>query len=620
MSAGQQARRGVRAAGFAGAVAALAAATVCVSVAGTQPSQRDSEAVSSGGPVVVTDAGAVRGEVGGGMRRFVGLPYAAAPVGLLRWRPPRTHPAWKGTRDATVFGNACPQVASLLGRQSTSEDCLFLNVFTPLAANAASRFPVMVWLHGGGLVSGDASAYLPDALVARGVVVVTVNYRLGVLGFLAQRSLSAESPGHASGNYGLLDQQSALRWVRRNIGRFGGDPRNVTLFGESAGGLSVQAQLASPTARGLFQRAIVESGGYSGSQPSLATGEAAGAAFSASVGCRAPSAACLRRIPVATLLAQQSFFDVTPVIDGKVLTRSITDAFSSGRFNRVPVIEGSNHDEFRFFLAMNELAGDRPLNSSDYRQALAAQLGVTPSTAAAIAAEYPLGSYPSPSVALAAAVTDAAYACKAHAAAQALSRYVSTYEYEFNDEAAPRFFPGPPVSFPLGAFHAAELQYLFTLQGLPAQLAGDHEELSRAMISLWTTFAKTGDPGSGWPRYSTATDDTESLEPPRPATETGFAADHRCAFWSRRPGRRRDSVAIACIRSRPRSRHLHRGWARGTPHPLQMTGVPVDDHLDRMCNRIRMFHRNDSANLPMPDTQRPGTIVSGSQPRGIPTC
>ena len=295
---------------------------------------------------------------------------------------------------------------------------------------------MMVWIHGGGLVSGESSDYLPDGLVARKVVVVTINYRLGVLGFLAHPSLTAESPDHASGDYGLLDQQVALRWVRRNIARFGGDPRNVTLFGESAGGLSVHAQLVSPTAHGLFQRAIVESGGYSGSQPSLPAAEAAGTAFAATVGCSSQTAACLRTIPVARLLANQPCLDVTPVVDGKVLTRPITAAFTSGRFNRVPVIEGSNHDEAPVLPRHERARRQRPTDAAGYAAAIAATLASPPpprprsrpTTAPRI---------PSPTIALSAVGTDALFACRARAAAQALSRYVPTYQYEFNDEARP---------------------------------------------------------------------------------------------------------------------------------------------------------------------------------------
>jgi para-nitrobenzyl esterase len=491
-------------------------------------------ATTPGTVVVVTAAGAVRGKVTAGMRSFLGVPYAAPPVGALRWRPPRPHATWEGTRNANAFGSPCPQEASLLGPPSTNEDCLFLNVFTPASAGSSSSgLPVMVWIHGGGYVSGDASSFLPNRLVARGVVVVTVNYRLGVLGFLAHRSFAAESRDHASGDYGLMDQQLALRWVRLNAARFGGDPGNVTVFGESSGGESVNVQLASPTARGLFQRAIVESGGYSDSQPTLATAEATGASFAARIGCPSQSAPCMRGVSVRTLLANEPYFEATPVVDGRLLTRPVTDAIARGLFNRVPVIEGSNHDEFRLFLALNELAGSKPVSMTGYRSTIAGQLDVDPTTADTIAAEYPLRSYGSPSLALSAAVTDAAYACKARDAVQALSKYVPAYQYEFADKASPRFFPGPPVSFPLGAFHSAELEYLFTLPSYPVHLDRGQKALSMALVELWTSFAKTGDPGSGWPRYSAATDEAESLAGPKPASETNFAAVHHCDFWTR---------------------------------------------------------------------------------------
>jgi para-nitrobenzyl esterase len=523
-------QRRSRAARVGAVAAALGAAAAFAGGSRAQPSGHHHAKMRTNATLVVTDKGAVRGTTRAGMLSFLGIPYTAAPVGDLRWRPPMPHTAWTGVRDATVFRNSCPQTASLLGLASTNEDCLFLNVFTPLVPPAGKGAPVMVWIHGGGLVAGASNDYLPVGLVARNVVVVTINYRLGVLGFLADPALTAESPDHASGNYGLLDQQSSLRWIRRNIGRFGGDPHNVTLFGQSAGGVSVHAQLASPAAHGLFQRAIVESGGYAGSQPPLHAAEAAGAAFAARVGCSATDAACLRKIPVATLLANQPFFDATPVVDGKVLRRTMTSAFTSGRFNRVPVIEGSNHDEDRFFLATDRAGGWPPLSAAGYEAAIRATLELAPATAATVAARYPLRRYPAPDLALAAAVTDAAYACRAHAAAQALSRYVPTYQYEFDDD-APQFFPGAPSRLPLGAYHGAELQYLFTLRGFPSLLAGAHEQLAQAMLDLWTTFARTGDPG--WPRYTATTAATESLVPSPLRIETGFAADHECAFWSR---------------------------------------------------------------------------------------
>jgi len=257
-------------------------------------------------PVVATDLGQVRGVSNGATQQFLGIPYAAPPVGDLRWRPPQEPERWNGVRDATSFGPHCPQVATPYGTPSMTEDCLFLNVFTPPKTNQGRPhlLPVMFWIHGGGLVVGESDGYDPSNLVAQGVVVVTINYRIGELGFLAHSALTAESPKGASGNYGLLDQQAALRWVRRNIRAFGGDPDNVTIFGQSAGGLSVQSQLASPLAAGLFHKAIVESGAYSLQQPSLAAAEAIGAVFAASAGCAVPStAACLRSLPVQVILA-----------------------------------------------------------------------------------------------------------------------------------------------------------------------------------------------------------------------------------------------------------------------------------------------------------------------------
>ena len=276
---------------------ALAAVLVAIGAVGAAHAQ------PSGSSLVVTAAGAVRGTVAAGCGSFLGIPYAAAPVGALRWRPPRPHAAWHGIRNATAFGSPCPQVASLFGPPSTNEDCLFLNVFTPPSADSRSDFPVMVWIHGGGLVSGDASGFVPDQpRRAQG------RRRDRQLPARRARVPRAPVPDGRVARARVGRLRTAGSAARAPLGSAEHRPlrrrsRNVTLFGESAGGLSVHAQLASPTARGLFQRAIVESGGYSGSQPSLADAEAAGAAFAARVGCRSQTAACLRHVPVATLLA-----------------------------------------------------------------------------------------------------------------------------------------------------------------------------------------------------------------------------------------------------------------------------------------------------------------------------
>src|SRR5215216_5190198 len=254
----------------------------------------------------------------------------------------------------------------------------------------------MVWIHGGGLVVGGSAGYDPSRLVARGVVVVTTNYRLGMLGFLTHPALTAESPDHVSGNYGLLDQQAALQWVKRNIARFGGSPANVTIFGESAGGLSVNSQLVSPLAAGLFHRAIVESGAYSLTQPSLAAAEAAGSAFATRAGCTDQTAACLRALPVTTLLTANTASTVVPTVDGKVLPQAIGAALTAGAFNKVPVVEGSNHDEWRLFVAQTEATTGRPLTPEGYEAAIAATLGVPAAVARSLAGAYPISAYGRP--------------------------------------------------------------------------------------------------------------------------------------------------------------------------------------------------------------------------------
>lgn len=487
-------------------------------------------------PVVVTENGPLLGVAGPAGRSFQAIPYAAPPVGELRWMPPRPAASWHGLRDATQPAPFCPQPPTPFGRASTSEDCLYLNVFTPADANPATRYPVLFWIHGGALLVGGSAGYDPSSLVAKGVIVVTVNYRIGMLGFLAHPALSAESPKHASGNYGLMDQQAALAWAQRNIPRFGGDPRNVTIFGESAGGLSVHSQLASPLAAGLFERAIVESGAYSLTQPSLAAAEASGQAFATRAGCADQSLRCLRDLPVSSLLAANTATTIVPNLDGNLLPQSVGTAFASGAFNRVPVIEGSNHDEWRLFVAQTEAATGTPLQAGGYEAAIAATLGVPASTAHALAQIYPLSAYPSPSVALGALGTDAIFACNARRALRSLAQHVPTHQYEFNDPTAPmRFFRD--ISFPTGAYHASEIQYLFGIPGtpVPATLNAQQSALADAMTTYWTEFAKTGDPNAGsapvWPAFDTTAEQFQSLELPAPVTRTGFAQDHKCAVW-----------------------------------------------------------------------------------------
>ncbi len=492
-------------------------------------------------------AGPVTGVVTPVMHRFLGIPYAEPPVGALRWAPPEPRLPWMTPLDASTYGSRCPQRPSPFGEPSTGEDCLFLNVYTPHRKSVPERDlnrkrPVMVWIHGGAFQNGSAENYDPTKLVELGdVVVVTINYRLGALGFLAHPALSAESPAGVSGNYGILDQQLALRWVQDNIAAFGGNPKRVTIFGESAGGISVHAHLASPLAEGTFHRAIVQSGAVF-QQPTLEEAETLGTTIADDLGCLDQTAACLRALGSADLLAGQAtgLQSTSPVIDGVVLPLAFREAFKTGAFNRVPVMQGSNHDEMRMFVALFFDLQGGPLAAEDYPAGISALLGVPEAIGQSLAAVYPVGDYPSPGLALSALATDAAFACNAEAADRWMSEFVPTYAYEFNDVNAPMPFL-PPVSFPYGAAHASEIQYLFTVPAaFPQELDADQKLLSDAMVRYWTRFARTGKPAArGNPRWRRFDPDAAgfgeilSLVPPHVVTmgASSFRGDHSCRFW-----------------------------------------------------------------------------------------
>jgi para-nitrobenzyl esterase len=503
--------------------------------------------------VVSTDRGQVRGVETPTVKKYLGVPYAAPPVGDLRWRPPEPAARWLRPLDASQYGNHCPQPASPFGRASTTEDCLYLNVYTPNRklphsngkgkGLAKKRLPVMFWIHGGGLAVGESDEYDPTKLVQRDTIVVTLNYRLGRLGFLAHPALSAESGYQGSGDYGLMDQQAALAWVKRNITRFGGNPDNVTIFGQSAGGLSVHSHLVSPLSAGLFHRGIAQSGAYALDIPSLASAENQGSTFAQNYACTDPATvtSCMRNLSVESILATQptTTGSVLPNVDNNVLPVSIKQALDSGAFNRVPVVEGITHDEFSLFAALNIEFVFGELDASLYTfvvNTFAATVGLH-ATPSAVVGQYPVSGYGNNiGRALTAIGTDALFACPARRAAQSLSKFVPTYAYEFNDPNAPQIFIGP-ASFPYGAYHGSEVQYLFDVpsQTTSGALDGDQQALADSMRRYWTRFARGGDPNGGgapaWPRYTIANDTFQSLKPPTPAPTTGFAADHKCGFW-----------------------------------------------------------------------------------------
>jgi para-nitrobenzyl esterase len=490
---------------------------------------------------VPIQSGILRGSVAGDAVSFLGVPYAAPPVGNLRWQPPQVPTPWTGTRDATAFANSCAQSRSgaFFGAPSYSEDCLYLNVFTTgNAIRNHEQRPVMFWIHGGGLFGGSSNDYNMSALVAAGVVVVSINYRVGVFGFFAHPALDKER--HDIADYGLMDQQMALRWVQRNIAAFGGDPRNVTIFGESAGGESVGAHLVSPGSAGLFKRGIVESGAMalSAMLVPLTTAETMGRQFATAAGCTNQDVMCLRALTTEQIVKIQAPYNTQSAFIGNVpaLPHTFQAAFTSGAFYHVPVMIGNNRDEWRWLIANIELATGKPVTPETYPAAIGRFFG--PALAPVALAHYPLAEYGSASEALAAAETDYFLICPSYKFDTWTAPYIPVYAFRFDDRSVPMYMA--PVSFPYGAAHTSEMQFLFPGfhggSGVVQSLSPPEQALSVQMIGYWTTFAKSGDPNHAgappWPKFNAA-GAFMSLRTPAPTaiSENEIVTQHHCAAW-----------------------------------------------------------------------------------------
>jgi para-nitrobenzyl esterase len=449
-----------------------------------------------GQPVVVrAPAGAVEGRALGDIEAFVGIPYAKPPVGELRWRPPRPQPHWAGVRRATEFGNDCPQVRipydATPSTQPMSEDCLVLNLWRPRGARA---LPVMVWIHGGGFVMGSSASPVLDGgpLAKQGVVVVSFNYRIGRFGFFAHPALTAAAPGQPRSNFGLLDMILALRWVQTNIAAFGGDPRNVTIFGQSAGGGAVDFLMGSPQAAGLFAKAIVQSGAtrepyarLSQDRPGRISADHAGIAFAHSVGLEDPTAEQLRALSSEAVQGKLSLFDLQadrfiggPDIDGVSVLADPWESFAAGTIPGIPYLVGTTSAE----LSQESFA---PLALSVVEQQL------TPESKAGLESAY---GRPLP-VRL---IDDYWFTEAAREFARRMSaRGAPAFRYRFD------YVAESERAHKAGAEHASELKYLFG--SLPGDAsAGDHAE-SRLISGYWIQFAKSGDPNApGLPRWPRA--------------------------------------------------------------------------------------------------------------------
>ena len=469
------------------------------------------------GSVVNAPAGPVQGLNNNGVLEYLGIPYAQPPVGALRWRPPHPHPPWMQTLNATHFGPTCAQTKTLgafAGPPNKNEDCLFLNIFTPQTAKPGT-LPVLVWIHGGGNIDGESNDYDGSKLASQGqMVVVTMNYRLGLLGWLANPALDSE--GHPFGNYGLLDQQLVLKWVRNNIASFGGDPDRVALGGQSAGSYDTAANVVSPLAVGLFDRAIFMS--VLENDTPLVSAEQVGTAFSVAAGCSSGAtptiATCLRSLSAQTIMNLQGtesangpYVTTFNIAEGTILpSQGIFNAFMNGNFTHIPIMSGFTHDEYNFFIVTKEYFSGVPVSEADVTNYVETTYGAN---GAKVLAVFNPSSYPMPQLALDAIGTSSFVVCKQYTLNKALSSQVPFYAYEFNDQTAPSYFPGLPGYRSL-AYHTGDIQYLFPLyhggpNGIPHPLNSQQETLSDELVAAWANFARTGNPNrhdnSPWPRY-----------------------------------------------------------------------------------------------------------------------
>jgi para-nitrobenzyl esterase len=512
----------------------------------------------SAGTLVHTKDGPVCGTTASGETSYLDIPYAAPPVGNLRWKPPQPVKPWTTTLQATERGPECLSPGFPTGvAAGTSENCLFLEVQEPASIPAGKKLPVMVEIHGGGFLGEFQDDDGTNLIHAGPVIYVYAEYRLGILGFLADKALGAHS-----GDYGLQDQQAALRWVQHNIAAFGGNPHDVTIFGESAGGASVCDQVASPTARGLFQRGISVSGFYNFKDNTIwwpadcksnllteAQAQKLGAEFAAKVGCghAANVAACLRGVPVDTLVEDGGQFlepfaggVIGPIANGTTLPISPAKAFKLGRVNKVQLMIGVGRDEFNGGIYTNfsghTIVAD---TAAQYRQLVRQQFGRLAPTVMRL---YPLNRFPSPApfIAYRTVMADAFSVCPALASDAGLSKYIPVYAYEDDDADSPPSPTTTPEPQPLGGYHSAINRLV---HDSPGSLDSNQAALQSQVLAEWTGFARTGQATVNgaplWPRYTSRNRVVMSLEPGGDSAMTPLSTmktQHNCGFWDTVPG------------------------------------------------------------------------------------
>ena len=558
-AASSRGKKLLRVAGFVAAPAALVAGLTVASVGGASAAPHaaavaaQAPASCTAGTTVQTKDGPVCGLTASSITSYLDIPYAAPPVGALRWQPPQPHAPWTTVLQATTSAPECPSPGFPPGSPpaaGTSEDCLYLKVEVPAGAKPGEKLPVMYEIHGGGFL-GTALTNDGDNLVHSGkVIYVFANYRLGILGFLADKAL-----GPHSGDYGLQDQQAGLRWVQQNIASFGGNPGNVTVFGESAGGASTCDQVASPTAKGLFGKAISVSGFYNYQDNIVwskadckstyfteAQAQTAGAQFAKKVGCgnAANVAACLRSVPEAKLVEAGGQFTeptaggtIGPIVNGTTLTMSPAKAFATGHVNHVTLISDVARDEFNGGVYANTpglpvVVAD---TAAQYQQLVHEQFG---RLAPAVERLYPLSQYQSPFTAYRTIMADSASVCPMLQTNQELSRYIPVYVDINTDADNPA---GENLTLPLGAQHSETngLVHFPTSKLDPNQAA-----LQNQLLAEWTYFARTGNPSApqtpAWALYGAGQHPVMLLQPADTSETTPaafIAVQHNCAFWDR---------------------------------------------------------------------------------------
>ena len=517
------------------ALLAVAAGGLTVYTEGPSP--------STAGSVVRTRQGSLQGITVGNVEQFRGVPYAAPPVGDLRWRAPVSpKPYPGGVRQATSFPAPCIQGAAPAGFPAPSEDCLYLNVYRPAGTKEGTKMPVLMYIHGGGFAGGTGSARDGAPLAAsQNMIVIMINYRLGVLGWLGLAALDAETPnGSSSGNYGFLDMVAALRWIQENVGAFGGDKDSVTIAGTSSGGIGVCALMTASLHDRLFQRAIIESGECTRTSAYIIDHQTAllrGANLAAKAGCTdsATFLTCLRSKPAAALQSASAGLGMfTANVGGAVLSKAPLDAIEAGEVERIPVIVGATHDEQR----RNPIATTGfPATQQSYDKYLTNTFG---SLAPLVAAQYPPKAFADPAYAAGAAASDSGIpngigVCPMLVElSAALTKVTRTFAYELNDPHGSVVADTP--GFEPGSLHTAEVPYLYADNASGARTA-EQLQLASRMQRYWATFARTGRPGDAAHEWAALQPGSGSVLRFQPKGDViipsaTISSEHRCAFWA----------------------------------------------------------------------------------------